>query len=103
MPESEMKPIGGLYYVRLTIEGMKHSIERALIDHDGSLRKTVEAELKAAVERFDFAAAVKRSVEEVLRTVVAQSLDRAIRDVVSVGSVRAKIEDIVTGLFRQPT
>lgn len=72
--------IAGLYRVRLTVEGMKHSIEQVLLDHDGTLRATVEHEVKAAVDKFDFAGCVKSSAEAVIRTLVSQAIDRAVRD-----------------------
>lgn len=95
MADEKTRAIGGLYTVRLTVEGMKHAIEQCLIDHDSSLRASVEAELKAVVARFDFGEAVREAATSVLRTTVTQALDRAVRDAFMDPSVNQQLNDMV--------
>jgi hypothetical protein len=96
----EPKAIGRLYTVRLSIEGMRHVIEQCLIDHDGALRATVEAELSKAVAGFDFAAAVRQEAVQVVRTVVRRSIERAVTGAFSDPTVTAFLLDTVSAHLR---
>ena len=100
MNDPSMRPIGGLYYVRLTIEGIKHQIEQALIDHDGAMRATVEKELRDAVDRFDFSAAVRRAAEESIRSLVHNAIERAVRDAFADSTVNEAFNDLLISHLR---
>lgn len=77
---SKPKVIGGLYSVRMTLEGIRHSIEQVLLDHDGSLRATVETELKNAIAQFDFPGEVQHCARDVIHRLVGQVVEQEIRN-----------------------
>ena len=98
LPQS--KPIGGLYTVHLSIEGMKHQIEQCLLDHDGSLRATVEQELKVAVGQFDFNREVSKCAESAIKSLVSQAIERAVREAFRDDSVSQSLNDIIVNHLR---
>ncbi len=92
---NDPKTLAGLYRVRLTVDGMKHSIEQCLLDHDGTLRASVEAEVKAVVAAFDFQAEVRRLASDVLKQVMQEAFRSAFYDAREEPEVKALFRDAI--------
>ncbi len=100
LPRDKARPVAGLYHVRLSIEGLKHQIMTCLVDHDDTLRASIEHELAAVVEHFDFGAVVRQEAQTCLREVVKAAVGSAIHRTLQEEDVQQTLRDRIARMLR---
>ncbi len=70
----------GTPMVRLTLDHMRHEIVHAFGLYADTLKGDVDHEVKAAIERFDFATEVGRMADTILRNEIESALKSAFQE-----------------------
>lgn len=81
--------------IRVTLEGMRHEMLHAFGAHQREVEQVLSEETKKLIEGFDFAAAVRSTMEPILKEAIRDALERhfkygAGREVIQAG-VRAAL------------
>lgn len=82
--KKEIKPMGGLVSVQLTINSMKSQIEQCLFDHADTIKASISHELNGVTQNFNFEGQVRMIAERTLKTeverMVKEATEKAIRE-----------------------
>jgi len=81
----------GFVSVRLTVDGIKHEIIRALTLYEKNLQKDIEGAVKKAIDNFDFEKELACQVDIAIKEAIA----RAVQNALIWGDGYKKIEKIV--------
>lgn len=81
------------FTVRLTLDGIRHQVQVALGDYDGQIRQTIEDQLKAVIEHYDFAAEVRRAAESVLAETIRREVQSALSSALGGSELRRMVQE----------
>lgn len=83
--------------VRITLQGMEHSITHAMQEHFVQMDKQCAAAVKAAVESFDYPGEVRRMAYDLIQRAIKNALEKEI----SYGPTYKEIEEVARQIVRK--
>ena len=87
-----MDAMAGIFTVRLTVDGLRHSIIAALPAHEKTMRESMERAVDEAVKAFDFKTEVKKAAAKELQEMVRYSVAAALAEAMRSEKVQAALE-----------
>lgn len=83
----------GIPVIRLTVEGMKHQIMHALMEHELALSNEIQRAVEAFCQPENIQAVINREVNAVVSSVIREEIDRFYRRGDGRAVIRTAVEE----------
>ncbi len=87
--------------LRVDIEGMRHSVMHAMMDHEGEIQRQINHQVEAVVTSENFAQEIASAIDNVVIRTLKQGVEWALQEALrGDDAINQRVQEIVKGALK---